>query len=57
MPLVHQSLLEKAYAIFTDVTGDARMRRMAGKVLAEIVSDSEEHCQMLKKLDGDEYAK
>jgi hypothetical protein len=28
MQLVHQSLLEKAYAIFTDVTGDARMRRM-----------------------------
>ncbi|KAL4763493.1 uncharacterized protein BDW70DRAFT_157907 [Aspergillus foveolatus] len=57
MPLVQQSLLEKTYALFTDVTGDARMRRMAGKVLAEIVSDSEEHCQMLKKLYGDEYVK
>ncbi|KAL4821585.1 hypothetical protein BDW67DRAFT_180272 [Aspergillus spinulosporus] len=57
MPLVQQSLLEKAYAIFTDVTGYTRIRRMAGKVLAELVSNSEEHCQMLKKLECDEYVK
>ncbi|KAL4999299.1 hypothetical protein BDV10DRAFT_184461 [Aspergillus recurvatus] len=56
-PLVQESLLGEAYAIFTNLAGDARMRRMAGKVLAEVMSESEEHCRFLEKLDGDEYLK
>ncbi|KAL4972578.1 hypothetical protein BDW66DRAFT_154616 [Aspergillus desertorum] len=57
MPLVQESLLQQVYAIFTNLTGDTRMRRMAGKVLAEIMGDSDEHCHLLKKLDGDAYLK
>ncbi|RDW70725.1 uncharacterized protein DSM5745_08236 [Aspergillus mulundensis] len=54
LPLVRKSLIEKAFSIFANGTGDARIRRMAGKVLMEMVYDPEEHCQVLEILNSDE---
>ncbi|KAL4866076.1 hypothetical protein BDV12DRAFT_173440 [Aspergillus spectabilis] len=55
LPLVQSSLLQRTCTIFTDRTRHARARRMAGKVLAEMVYNSEELCRLLWQLKGEDH--
>ncbi|KAL5336276.1 hypothetical protein BJX70DRAFT_373177 [Aspergillus crustosus] len=50
LPLVRTRLLERACSVFTDTTTHAKARRMAGKVLADIVHKSEQLCPLLLQL-------
>ncbi|KAL4782518.1 hypothetical protein BJX76DRAFT_349325 [Aspergillus varians] len=54
LPLIQKNLLQRSYTIFTNKAANARTRRMAGKVLADMVCDCEEHCQLLGQLNGND---
>ncbi|KAL4802791.1 hypothetical protein BDV18DRAFT_146587 [Aspergillus unguis] len=47
---IHMKLVHEAYKVFTNEAGHARPRRMAGKVLAELVYDCSENCQSLGEI-------
>ncbi|KAL2815628.1 hypothetical protein BDW59DRAFT_15114 [Aspergillus cavernicola] len=54
LQLVQDSLIQRAYTIFVDETVEPRIRRMAGKVLVDMVYGSEKHCQLLRDLTHDD---
>ncbi|KAL4929202.1 uncharacterized protein BDV17DRAFT_290855 [Aspergillus undulatus] len=54
LSLAQRNLLQKVYSIFTSDTKDARVRRMAGKVLTEMLYEFDEHCRLLGGLIGND---
>ncbi|KAL4907413.1 hypothetical protein BDW74DRAFT_176182 [Aspergillus multicolor] len=54
LPLVQKRVIEKAYLVFADGTGDARLRRMAGKALTGMIHDPEKRFPGLDILKSDD---
>ncbi|KAL4884424.1 hypothetical protein BJY04DRAFT_182458 [Aspergillus karnatakaensis] len=55
IPTVRRDLLDRVCTIFTDTAKHARARRMAGKVLAEMVHNSEALCRLIWELDSEDH--
>ncbi|KAL4948291.1 hypothetical protein BDW69DRAFT_96667 [Aspergillus filifer] len=52
LPQTQRKLLQKLHTMFTDRERKPCVRRMAGKVLTEILYDSDEYCQLFGELTG-----
>ncbi|KAL4797377.1 hypothetical protein BDV19DRAFT_44610 [Aspergillus venezuelensis] len=51
-PRAHRSLLQKLYTMFTESTRIPWFQRMAGKVLTEMLYDSDENCELFGEISG-----
>ncbi|KAL2795366.1 hypothetical protein BJX66DRAFT_301945 [Aspergillus keveii] len=57
LQLAQGNLVLKVYTIFINESSTAQLRRISGKVLAELLYDSEGNCQIIEELANKDSAR